>query len=269
MTTTLVVYHANCADGLAAAWAVEVRGSVSYIAAHYGDPIPTASKDVHVVIVDFSYPQEQLLVLCSAANYVTVIDHHKTAPKPGDWMPNNLRLIVDESRSGAALTWAYFHPGVRMPELIAYVEDRDMWKWALPHSKEISAYIWLQQQTLERYGTISSLLGTVTGFEFAVGIGMTVLEVQKKYVMDAISKLECLVDDDGISYMTGNVTHDISEVGNTALKLHPEAMYTDTYFYSAGKRVHSLRSLGHDVAAIAKRHGGGGHTRAAGYTDAG
>ena len=42
-------------------------------------------------------------------------------------------------RSGAMLGWRYMHPGQEPPPLIGYVQDRDLWRFELPNSREISA----------------------------------------------------------------------------------------------------------------------------------
>eukprot|EP01126_Amoeba_proteus_P030795 TRINITY_DN3035_c0_g2_i1.p3 TRINITY_DN3035_c0_g2~~TRINITY_DN3035_c0_g2_i1.p3 ORF type:complete len:104 (-),score=20.01 TRINITY_DN3035_c0_g2_i1:806-1117(-) len=40
--------------------------------------------------------------------------------------------------SGAALAWKFFFPDFPTPKLIQYVEDQDLWNWALPNSKEFN-----------------------------------------------------------------------------------------------------------------------------------
>ena len=61
MTRTICIYHANCADGFTAAWAVrQALGSgVEFVPAGYGDEPPDVD-DADVVIVDFSYPRAVL-----------------------------------------------------------------------------------------------------------------------------------------------------------------------------------------------------------------
>ena len=88
-----------------------------------------------VYILDFSYPREITGRIAEACNLV-LIDHHKTAAE-------NLEGIgcchFDTARSGAVLAWQHFHPGAPIPEILLYVEDRDLWLWQLPHSREINA----------------------------------------------------------------------------------------------------------------------------------
>jgi len=60
--TNLVIYHANCMDGVAAAW-VAMNALVEpaeFIAAQYGqEPPDVLSKDVY--ILDFSYKRDVLI----------------------------------------------------------------------------------------------------------------------------------------------------------------------------------------------------------------
>lgn len=112
MNKTLCIYHANCADGLGAAWAVHraLGDDVEFVAARYGEPSPVVTEEhdwqTHpewsdevqctkckaqadennlpcigrdVLIVDFSYPLPVLRAMAAEARSVLVLDHHKTA----------------------------------------------------------------------------------------------------------------------------------------------------------------------------------------------
>ena len=70
------------------------------------------------------------------AGTVLVIDHHRTAMIELHDISNT---HFDMNHSGARLSWDFFHPGHPPPKLISYIEDRDLWKWELPYSKEFSA----------------------------------------------------------------------------------------------------------------------------------
>jgi hypothetical protein len=156
-TNVLCVYHRDCADGFAAAWAVHRRfgAAVDFVAAKYGDPPPKcAGRDV--LVVDFSYPREVLEAMAQEARSVLVLDHHKTAAEQLAGLPSaegladqwlgsiknwkgaaptanggktNLATVFDMNRSGAGITWDYLHPGVPRPCLIDLVEDRDLWRF--------------------------------------------------------------------------------------------------------------------------------------------
>lgn len=161
MSKTLVIYHKSCMDGAAAALAAWLKfgEEAEYRPASYGDPAPTdeevRGRDVY--ILDFSYPRaelERMALTCRSsalagykAGQLQVCDHHKTAQADLTGLPF---CTFDMNKSGAVLAWEYFHGttldpveqrirGEVLPELFAYVQDRDLWRWELPHSKEVSA----------------------------------------------------------------------------------------------------------------------------------
>jgi len=151
----LVVYHRGCMDGAAAALAAWLRfgDEAEYRPANYGDPAPTddevRGRDVYVL--DFSYPRAELVRMNAAQmsiDKLIIVDHHKTAQADLaglDTGQAGLRCTFDISKSGAVLAWEHFHNPVSIghefdvPELFAYVQDRDLWRWELPHSKAVSA----------------------------------------------------------------------------------------------------------------------------------
>lgn len=149
----LVIYHANCMDGAAAALAAWLKfgDEAEYRPANYGDPAPTDDEmhDRHVYVLDFSYSRAELdrmfRMHCSGQFEFCVLDHHKTAQADLDDFPF---CVFDMRKSGAVMAWEYFHcSGLadppqdkgRVPELFRYVQDRDLWRWELLHSREVSA----------------------------------------------------------------------------------------------------------------------------------
>jgi oligoribonuclease NrnB/cAMP/cGMP phosphodiesterase (DHH superfamily) len=59
---------------------------------------------------------------------------------PPEQMPPNVDLYIDMDRSGARLALDYFSPptlSVDGPQRQAfmYIEDGDLWRWAIPESK--------------------------------------------------------------------------------------------------------------------------------------
>lgn len=125
---TLCIYHAHCADGLGAAWAVHraLGPNVDFKPASYGSMIDSnrvRARDI--LIVDFSYPLATLRAIAAEARSVLVLDHHKTAQEdlagllppirfdqwsaPGG-LSGRLNAIFDMDRSGAGITWDYLHP---------------------------------------------------------------------------------------------------------------------------------------------------------------
>lgn len=258
----LCIYHKNCADGLAAALAVklycwEKEIEFESLTAQYGDTPPDVTgKDV--MIVDFSYPREQLLVIHESAKSLVVIDHHKTS---------EAALIgldfchFDMSKSGAVLTWEYLFPTTPLPELFKYVQDRDLWTWTLPQSKEVSAAL----RSYPPFFDVWEKFLTPKSIEALKAEGGAILRYQQHEIDAALSRPVERVVIGGYDVPCVNCTHLISELGNELAQNEP---FAALYFDTNDKRVFSLRSTdaGVDVAEVAKQYGGGGHRNAAGFS---
>ena len=157
---TLILYHAECADGFGAAWAIWKRyPNARYHPVKHGEAPPSGLAGQHIVIVDFSYARPILETIAQSAASLVVLDHHITAEQTLADLPY---AYFDLKKSGAVLGWEWAHDEPA-PWLLRYIQDKDLWHWALPNSREISAALasypfdfalWsgFQQQELEREG---------------------------------------------------------------------------------------------------------------------
>jgi oligoribonuclease NrnB/cAMP/cGMP phosphodiesterase (DHH superfamily) len=167
----LVIYHANCADGFAAAWVFwshHGSGGVDLHPAKYGAPPPDLRGRPAVALVDFCYPPEVLLPLIENGQTVTVLDHHIGAASAWEALMvargaervedaegallslegtmrtpagGRLHLHFDMNRSGATMAWDFLHPNVARPALLGHIEDRDLWRFKLPNTEAIQAAV--------------------------------------------------------------------------------------------------------------------------------
>lgn len=128
-TVDLILYHAECADGFGAAWALHRKygDGPEYRPLHYAGKLDPADVEGKVVLmVDVSLPREQIVELHARAKSFLLIDHHKTALENLEGLPG---CYLDMKRSGAGLAWDIAHPDVPRPPLINLVETRDLWQW--------------------------------------------------------------------------------------------------------------------------------------------
>lgn len=284
----VVIYHANCIDGFASAWAFhqlkerDYPDGVKYLPCNYGEYFYTDGQtEDDLYILDFSFDRETLLRCAWAYKSVTVLDHHKTAQEAlTNWnsQPRNITIIFDMNRSGCGITWDWFNhvpPSndeprhwIPRPALINYVEDRDLWKFKLDASKEINAFIALQSQTFEDYSGAAATIEEA--FVTAKSIGYALMTQHQKFCEQIveISRPITIFTKEGTYYGRAcNCTHQFaSEVGN--LLAQQSKSFGCTYFSDAAGRVKwSIRSIGdYDVSKIAQQFGGGGHKNAAGFT---
>lgn len=281
---TYVLYHAHCADGFGAAFAAwcALGPSAEYIPVQYGDPMPPIPDGARVFIVDFSYPdnaraREELCALAERTT-LTVIDHHKTAQAALEGLPF---AIFDMEKSGAVLAWEYFRAQPDpcscfgpVPELMEYIQDRDLWRWHLPGSPEVSAGLTLEPRTFARWAEILNAGGH--GISDLWHAGQTVLKRDQNLVASICAKAhvhalyaggegeECRT----IDVIAVNTPVLQSEACHELLQRHPDQEIVGAYFQKDWRtRVWSLRSRpGCDCSVIAKANGGGGHAQASGFT---
>lgn len=254
----LCIHHAGCADGFTAATIVQhhIEGDIELLPAQYGDEAPDVTGKA-VYIVDFSYPSDVLLRMKEQAESLVVIDHHQTAQAACEGLDF---CTFDMTKCGAVLTWEHFS-SEPVPLFLKYVQDRDLWQWKLPQSKEFSAGLTLLKKEV---GLWASHIFSDDLLNNLIDCGVNVLEYQNQCVKSQ-AKRAYMTEIAGYTVPTINCTHLVSEIGNELCKGHPfAAMYFDT----EDKRIYSLRSneSGIDVSEVASSfEGGGGHKHAAGF----
>lgn len=258
----LIIYHANCWDGLCAAWICRkaLGPDCEFIQCQYGDTPPNVdNKDVY--IVDFSFKREILENIYARANSVLVLDHHKTAEEELKGLPY---CKFDMGKSGARLAWENFYPEKESSWLINYIEDRDLWAWKLLDSKILNAAIRSYPMTFDILDELEQLNG-YKAQDRLKDEGAAILRAQQQIIYGLVANASEVIIE-GYKVLIVNATCYISEVAGALAKNRPfGVVWFET---NDGKRVYSLRSDndGVDVSKIAKLHGGGGHAKAAGFS---
>lgn len=260
----ICIYHKGCRDGFGAALAVKlffdsIGKACKFLPANHGDDSPDVT-GMNVVIVDFSYKREVLLDMYTEAESIVVLDHHKTAMAD---LAGLSFCTFDMKRSGAMMAWEYFHPNKKVPHLIKYIQDRDLWTWELPYSKEFSAGLQLLPLDFKVW---ENLLDDNESHGLLV-TGKTILQYQKQLIETAVNRERVrMVHIAGFTVPILNTTTLVSEICGKLAQDYPFAV---TYFDTPDDRVYSLRSTGTgsvDVSKIAKGYGGGGHAQASGFS---
>jgi len=279
-----VLYHANCPDGTGAAMAAYLKfgEDATYIAVSYGHSPPSMEDSSNVWIIDFSYPRDTLLTLKDRHPNLVVLDHHATAEADLKGLDF---CTFDMNCSGAFLAWKHFHPGVLVPLLVLYVQDRDLWHFKLPFSREISAAIGSYPLDFRIW---AEWLKNGNSVEELLREGLACLRLQKQQVdkMAKNHRWAVFYSGGGVELTNirpnslgastqgewtapaANATVFFSEVGEVLLELHPDAPFSAYFFDRAdGNRQWGLRSRpGFDCSVVAKSFGGGGHRQASGFT---
>lgn len=262
---TYILYHADCPDGFGAAYSAwkHFGKKATYLPVQHNQTPPELRADATIYLVDFCYPKDILLAMAGKAKKVQVIDHHISAQKDLTDLPTqdypHLHVHFDMEKSGAVLTWEHFHPQIPVPEFLHYIQDKDLWKFKLPLSKEFSASLRCYEMDFEIW---DALVGKV---QELCQEGIVLMRYQTQLV-NKLCNNYFITEVAGYKVPTVNSGVLQSEIGNQLCNLYPKSAFSVVYFETEGKRIHSLRSVGEfDVSLIAKQFGGGGHKNAAGF----
>lgn len=301
----LVIYHGNCADGFSAAWCFyhfgqQAEQSYDFHAGVYNDAPPDVTGRI-VYLVDFSYKRAVVEEMLKTAKVIYFIDHHKSAIEDlimNKELPSlvheypNFVAYTDLERSGAMLAWDflyntiwdtgasdtigiglitenlagtadYIHP----PLLLEHIQDRDLWKFKLPNTREINAAVFSYDYTFENWDML--MLGSLTDRLNLTIAGSAIERKHHKDITELINVtrrflpiLDYIVPVASLPYtMSSDACHVMAQAHADGKEF--AACYWDT----ADHRIFSLRSCsdGVDVSVVAARFGGGGHRNAAGF----
>jgi len=236
-----------------------------------------ADRDIY--ILDFSFPRSDMDKLFARAKRVVWLDHHKTAFEM--WCPEEKmhylavggkhHILLDNNKSGAMLTWEYFHPDTEVPMLIKHIDDYDRWVFALEGTKELNKALWSRPFDFKAWKTIYFEPGyEKNALEYSYREGAAILRAHNQNVQSVVKGMarKCSFELPGHhceglaancnSFVQSDVGHELANLSKTFGLLW--SLDKD------GKCKCSLRSNGnYDVSAIAKTFGGGGHKNAAGF----
>lgn len=259
----LCIYHGNCADGFGAAWVFKTQADreFDFHAGVYQDAPPDClGRDVY--LVDFSYKRPIVDTIIKVANRVVLIDHHKTALD--DLKPliedGSIQSLCSLEHSGAALAWEWFRGHDAIPRLLAHIEDRDLWRFAMPNTREIQANVFsypydfkVWDELMER--PIADLIEE----------GKAIERKHFKDIDELVGVVTRRMVIGGHNVPVANLPYTLtSDAGH---KLANGEAFAGCYWDTPTGRTFSLRSTddGMDVSEIAKQYGGGGHRNAAGF----
>ena len=237
----------------------------------YGDARPPAELLANrpLYVVDFGLDADGMRYLRAQADAITWLDHHASQ------MPVQRTLgwgTVDVAECGATLAWRELYGDRPMPPVLAYIKDKDHWRWLLPRSRAIAA-------GLSATFTDASFDGILDAdLDAMATLGEPLVAAQQTRVAAIAATGTALADAYGLPGLRALAVltmTDQNEVGeHICLPRQAGGLGYDLavlyYYKKKVKRwVHSLRAPSVDCAAIAGRFGGGGHPQSACYlTDA-
>ncbi len=262
---TVVIYHAQCRDGFGAAYAAwsKFGDTASYIPRKTQDPVPEGLVGKSIYVVDYSYHLPELEALVANNKQVVVIDHHETAREAVTHFPQN---VFDTNHSGSVLTWQYFHPGEPIPKLLLYIEDQDLWRNAMEHSREFGAALAEYDQDFTTWHQLNKNLEDRLHFNKFIEHGEIIARFEDGVVAKLLTFRERAVFEGQEIYVLNASRIFRSTLGHQLAELNKAegGPGIGIVYYRYDGAVHcSVRSVtGVDVSTIAEKYGGGGHPNA-------
>jgi oligoribonuclease NrnB/cAMP/cGMP phosphodiesterase (DHH superfamily) len=270
----IVIYHGQCMDGFCAAWCAWLKFGneaeyhpVSYLPNGEDPQVPDVVGK-HVFILDFSYSPETLRAIERCAASVELHDHHASAfekyekdrAEGGKWKDTTV-IKFEQEYSGAGLAWFRFGDGGPLPWLVAYVQDRDLWRHALKNTKSINAFIRTLPFDFDAWDKANSEVSQREASAFGEGA----LVYVNKYVKDTAAEAQRVnfmghPDIPLVNAQYSNISEVLNELAQTA-------KFAVGWFVQADGSIKvSLRSAGNfSVKTLAVQMGGGGHEKASGF----
>ncbi len=262
-----VLYHADCMDGFAAAWAAwkKLGNSAYYKPVRHHEPLPKIPNKSKVYILDFCYSAEVLISAAERASKIVVLDHHISAQKEyqaylkHSAIPGNLEVNFNQKHSGCIMSWDYFQADAESPILLRHIEDHDLWLHKLAKTEAICKALYLRLPT--NFASFEKIKLHNLQREGAVLVKQQQLNVRRLLNTRHTVKLNNI---EGLAVNAPSVF--ASDLGHALAKI--SGTFGLTYHYH-GKRQHyecGLRSMGEfDVSELALHFGGGGHKNASGF----
>ena len=267
----LVLYHGrSCPDGFAAALAAwqYFGGRGEYLSLDHGDirtvdDLPALTGRA-VYILDFSFEADILRAIEARAAKLVMLDHHLSAAEKLTGFACRCGVVhFDMGKSGARLAWEFFHPQRPLPDLVRFVEDRDIWTWKYPESAAFLAALDMEPFDFARWQQIAAFDAAQLAAFMARGEAMDqkfaklaeqIAEGARPFSFNGV---------DGLMVNAPGMFHSL--VG----ELLSRQSGTFALMWSVDKKALvkcGLRSQpGFNCIALAESMGGGGHAQACGF----
>jgi len=266
------ITHANCFDGMTCKWILHnTFKHIELVDGIYGKPPPCVEGKT-VIMADFSYDYDTITQMARSAHSIYIFDHHKTAQAALlNNMPDNVYVMFDMIRCGAAILYNHYNSGLPLPVLIDYIQDRDLWLHKLKNTEEISALIASYDFTFENWDLLSNRIQN-EAWHSLVSEGAALLRAKERFIYLTAKNAyrgklpESFGKFAGLPCMLINTTYQyISDILHLLCKINN--IPAIGFFKRAdGMWQYSFRSMDEldDVSEWAKFTNGGGHRNASG-----
>lgn len=285
-------YH-NDADGKCSGFWVahsavmeNLETPIEFIEMSYEKPFPmdTIKPNERVYIVDYSISPDEMRKLLQITKDVTWIDHHKTAIEKYDGFEHDIRGVRYDGVAGCMLTYCYLncmtYCGVGninpfnismtkdAPLFTKLIADWDVWKFDYGDDtrKFITAFNCydFSPESKEWNRFFSETQSGRSAEKEMIEEGKLMIKYRDGWAKSYLERFGFETEFDGLKCFAVNLGNCNSEY----FKSLPEGKYDAfmPFAFNGEKWTVSMYSTTHDISGICKKHGGGGHAKAAGFT---
>lgn len=251
-----------------------------FIMINYKDEFPFEKivKGEEIIVVDFSLQKEgEFDKLLSITDKVIWIDHHKTAIEKHKHLEGKVRGIRQDGKAGCVLTWEYFYPKEALPRIVDMLGAYDIWDFSkygeklnelqtgirlYPHNPESKEWIKYFNTNVE-FNELFQCESLNDGLEPLLNNGVIALRYRNNLWGGLIKSWAFFTEFEGhkaIACNAGSVSSQLFD----SVKEDYDLMLP---FVFDGKQwtvsIYSKKDI--DCSEIAKKYGGGGHKKAAGF----
>jgi oligoribonuclease NrnB/cAMP/cGMP phosphodiesterase (DHH superfamily) len=276
----IVIYHYPCPDGLASAWVAKKYSYLNNVKYEYVGIMTNSSptftsklteqmKGKTILFIDYAPTKGQYLIAKELAKEIYILDHHKTNEAEYKDKENT---VFDMNKSGVGLAWDFFFPNQEMPVYLQMVQERDLWKFTIPNTREFTNGLYFSAgEDLDNYTLVmDSIYQNPSTMQDYVKIGTAIENNKQEKIKKMVEyNKNNVYTYNGFRCGIINCDYDLaSDLGN-AMMLTNNFDFVVLWRYDHPKELYilSFRSTeksNFDVSELAKSLGGGGHFCAAG-----
>lgn len=261
----ILIYHSKDLDGYCSGAIMKKKYPKGTLFGYdYGEPFPwdlVSGEDV--IMADVSLPMNEMVQLNELASSFIWIDHHKSAIQDYEALENKFLAYLDSSLSACELTWMYLF-GDPLPYSVLLLGRYDTWRQAEGDWELTLAFQYGMRSVCNSAETFPQELlrdGKITSY---IDVGRAVLDYQKRQ-NEIICKSAFVMDFEGYKAICVNTTNFNSQTFESVYSpleydlMMPFAFDGTSWKYS----IYTTKPI--DCSILAKKYGGGGHAKAAGF----
>lgn len=201
-------------------------------------------------------------------NNILIIDHHISSLDLQKKEKENLIINIDTSYCGAVNTWRYLYPDKNIPKMLQYVDSYDTWKHNMPNTQEFHYGLLVSSPTDALFNMNSSFWNSSDELvDLAIERGKHNLDFYdyENKNMHLKYSFEFTIRSNNKEYKCLG----LNRRGPSKMFLDEIEKYDIVcpFYFNGNNFIYSLFTVKEDIDCeyIAKRLGGGGHRRAAGF----